>query len=289
MWEKIKYYDFFILDIWGVIHDGTSPYPMVLETLQKLKNDGKKVMFLSNAPRRAEKVKQALEFFGITRDLYVDVVTSGEAGVMYTQKILSSTGKKSVFYIGPERDLDVLNGVDCEVVNEVELINSCGVAILTGFVNDDGNVESNRPYLEACFAKDMEILCLNPDLIVVKQTGVQHLCAGWLAREYKEMGGKIVEFGKPFNPVYEMVYQKLGMPDKSKVVAIGDSIENDIKGAADFGFDSVLVTSGIHKKDILKIRDSDEVNLVVATERFLSNQDVRPKYYIELFCDVYGS
>src|SRR5208282_911364 len=53
-------YDGFVLDLWGVIHDGITPYPGVADTLLHLKRLQKRVILLSNAPRRAAEIVTAM-------------------------------------------------------------------------------------------------------------------------------------------------------------------------------------------------------------------------------------
>ena len=72
-------YDGFILDLWGVIHDGITAYPGVTDTLQRLKDRGKHVLLLSNAPRRVSEIVAAMEKMGVPRALYDDFISSGEA------------------------------------------------------------------------------------------------------------------------------------------------------------------------------------------------------------------
>src|SRR5688572_15752674 len=63
-------YDGFILDIWGVLHDGRRPYAGVLDCLARLRDAGKRTCLLSNAPRRNDVVVVALERMGIGRHCY---------------------------------------------------------------------------------------------------------------------------------------------------------------------------------------------------------------------------
>ena len=72
-------YDGFIVDLWGVVHNGVTPYPGVLDCLARLRAAGKKVVFLSNAPRRAFGIAAALTEMGITPENYAGIMSSGEA------------------------------------------------------------------------------------------------------------------------------------------------------------------------------------------------------------------
>lgn len=233
-------YDYFVFDVWGVIHDGTAPYPGAVEAILFLRQKNKKICFLSNAPRRAARVEAVLNKFGITPDLYDFVLTSGEATFL-ALKNSTDLGKK-YFYIGPHKDIDLLHGLDYHMVTDAS--EACFV-ITTGFDGEDSVLAEKMPQLLEAKKHNLPLICVNPDLNVVKQCGREQICAGVLAREYENMGGKVSYFGKPFPEVYKMVLQIFGMSEKSKFLAIGDGLITDIKGAVDFGIDNVLVTNGI--------------------------------------------
>lgn len=238
-------YDYFIFDLWGVIHDGTQAYEGVLEALSFLRAQGKKICFLSNAPRRSFKVAEILKKFSITPDFYEFILTSGEATFLDFKKNqennFSEFGKK-YFYIGPKKDIDLLDGLEYQQVFEAE---QASFAIVTGFDDEASILQEKLPQIQGAKKYNLPLICVNPDLLVVKQNGVEMICAGVLAAEYEKMGGKVFYYGKPFSSVYKMTYDFFGKPDKNKIIAIGDGMETDIKGASDFGIDSVLVTGGI--------------------------------------------
>ena len=70
---------------------------------------------------------------------------------------------------------------------------------------------------------------------------------GTIADLYEHMGGKVVILGKPSQQIYEESCKKIENLNKSKIIAIGDSLDHDILGANNFKIDSVLISSGIHK------------------------------------------
>lgn len=238
-------YDHFILDVWGVIHDGSSTYDGVIESLIELKRLKKKVCFLSNAPRRALKVALILEKFGIDQSLYDFIMTSGEAVYLYLQQnqqnAFSEYGKR-YYYIGPDKDVDLLNGLKYEKSN---LASNSDFALVTGFDHDNSTKDEKLSDLQECLKQNLTLICVNPDLIVVKKNGQEMLCAGVIAKQYEEMGGKVVYFGKPHNLIYETVLSASNITNKAKIIAIGDGIETDIKGANDNNIDSALIGGGI--------------------------------------------
>lgn len=243
--EIANNYDYLILDIWGVIHDGSATYPNVVENLKSLRKLNKKICFLSNAPRRSIKVVEALTKLGISPDLYDFVLTSGEATYLAleeNQKYNFNNFGQNYYYIGPDKDVGLLGGLK---YNQVSDASTANFVINTGFDNDLSTIEEKLPQAKEAIKYNLPMICVNPDLIVVKQNGQEMICAGILANEYKKMGGEVIYFGKPYNSVYEQVFRLFSIKDKSKVLAIGDGIETDILGANNFKIDSALIPGGI--------------------------------------------
>lgn len=240
-------YNYFILDVWGVIHDGSKIYPMVLEHLQQLRKLNKKICFLSNAPRRSIKVAEILKKYGIEDKFYDFIITSGEAVYSFLEENQNNNFKKlgrSYYYIGPDKDIDLLNGLGYQITEDASLAN---FVINTGFDNDFSTLEEKLPNLKQAIKFNLPMICANPDLIVIKQNGLEIICAGLMAREYEKMGGHVIYFGKPYSAVYERVFNLLGLQSKSKgeVLAVGDGIETDILGASQAKIDSALIAGGI--------------------------------------------
>lgn len=244
--EISKNYDYFIFDIWGVIHDGSSVYNGALEAIQFLRSENKKICFLSNAPRRAHKIAKVLNDFGITSDLYDFIISSGEATYIDLEQNQISGFKnyqKNYLYIGPKKDIDLLDGLEYKLVQNAK---DADFAITTGFDKDNSTIEEKLPQIIDAKNHNLELICVNPDMIVVKKTGEEMLCAGVIAKYYKQIGGRVVYYGKPFKSVYEISCKLFGENiNKSRILAIGDGLETDISGANDFGIDSLLITGGI--------------------------------------------
>lgn len=243
--ELADLYDYFVFDVWGVIHDGSSAYDGVVEAIKFLRNKNKKICFLSNAPRRASKVAIVLEKYGITSDLYDFILTSGEAtyfDLEKNQKNNFANFGSNYFYIGPQKDIDLLQGLNYKMVVDAS---QASFAIATGFDGDNSVLAEKMPQLLEAKKFNLPLICVNPDMIVVKQNGLELICAGALALEYKKMNGEVLYYGKPFSAVYEMVCEIFSCNKNEKIVAVGDGLETDIKGAVDFGIDSVLITGGI--------------------------------------------
>jgi HAD superfamily hydrolase (TIGR01459 family) len=243
--EIANKYQYFILDVWGVIHDGDSAYDGVVDCVKKLKEMGKKIAFLSNAPRRSSVVAKVLADYGITEDYYEFILTSGEAAHFYLQQNQQDgfkEFKKKYFYIGPQKDRGLVNDLEYEEVLEAK---DADFNITTGFNGPWSTLDERQHQLDESIKYNLPMICVNPDLMVIKKTGQEFLCAGVLAQEYQKMQGKVHFFGKPHNEVYKILLQKLNISDLSQAIAIGDGMETDILGANKVGIDCALIAGGI--------------------------------------------
>jgi HAD superfamily hydrolase (TIGR01459 family) len=239
-------YDGFVLDLWGVIHDGVAPYPGAAECLAALRAAGKRVVMLSNAPRRAGAIQGQLRKMGIAASEFDGVMTSGEATYIMLRDRpdpwYQALGR-SVYHLGPERDRNVLHGLDLEI---------CGTPDGAGFMLNTGPDDHLNPtdpaayddVLRDCAARGLPMICANPDLEVIRG-GVRVVCAGTLAMRYVAMGGDVRSLGKPDPAIYAPVLAMLGLP-RSRVLAVGDALRTDIAGAAAVGVDACWVLGGLH-------------------------------------------
>ncbi len=237
-------YDAFLLDLWGVIHDGNTLYPGVQDTLTQIHARGKRILFLSNAPRRAEKAQTRLLELGIPTAIAREVMTSGEAA--YLHLAMQAEGWQRYAFCGPERDRDLLNGLPYEVATP----EFADFVLNVGFTDDNEPVSYWMPLLEASCARGLPMVCVNPDRIVVRLSGEVLPCAGQLADAYAALGGEVRYFGKPYAEVYTLCCARLAGIEKARILAVGDSLETDILGANRAGIDSVLITGGILKPQL---------------------------------------
>lgn len=264
------YYDGFILDLWGVVHDGEKPYPDVIATLREMKRAKRKIWLLSNAPRRAWVVADKLAQMGIDTGLYDGLLTSGEATWQALRdRYLAEYGRK-FFHLGrKEADRSLYEDIDAE---KVETPEEADFVLNSGVVAFADTADQYRVVLERCAARGLPMICANPDRIV--HVGAQLVvCAGTLAEMYEEMEGKVTWFGKPYRAVYSHCLMAMG---SQRVAAVGDSMITDIAGATGAGLDSILVTSGIHREDLggAAVADVDENRL----QEFFKKYPYRPNY-----------
>lgn len=240
-------YEAFILDLWGVIHDGHSAFPHSREALHHLKEAGRTVLLLSNAPRRSHALITQMEGFGIPRDLYTMVMSSGEAVNEAlrerTDPAFAALGEKC-FHLGPERDRSVFEDVNVALVPiaEAEFFVNTGPCDLSETVADYEDT------LKACADRGLTMICANPDRLVIRQ-GKPVVCAGALADRYRDMGGTVVVRGKPDPVIYHRCVEMMGA-NPFRTAVIGDALETDMAGAAAAGLTGIWVTGGIHAREL---------------------------------------
>jgi HAD superfamily hydrolase (TIGR01459 family) len=240
------HFDGFILDMWGVIHDGVVAFPSAIACLRRLRSAGKPTLLLSNVPRPNRDAQALMRRIGIADDLYTDLLTSGES----VRRALedppdlwwAGLGRR-VFHLGPERDRGVL---DCPPFISVPHPAEANFVLNTG--PDDHRNPSDigefEPTLAECARHQLPMVCANPDLAVIRG-GVRVLCAGALAERYREMGGDVRSLGKPDPAIYQPVLERLGLPPE-RILAVGDALHTDIAGAQGVGIAACWVLSGIH-------------------------------------------
>jgi HAD superfamily hydrolase (TIGR01459 family) len=248
MREVAPDYDGFILDLWGVVHDGVAPMPGALECLRALMERGKRIVLLSNAPRRADDVVRRIAEIGVPEDLYHHVMSSGEEAWLHLYRrddpFYAALGQRCL-HIGSERDMEIREGLGLEFVETVE---EAQFILNTGPAGWDDVIQDYEPLLRPALARDLPMICANPDLVVMRGSTL-HLCAGGLAKWYEEAGGRVRWHGKPFRAVYDTCLGLLGIDDRSRVLAVGDSLRTDIAGAIAAGLDSILIAGGIHARE----------------------------------------
>ncbi|WP_167434194.1 TIGR01459 family HAD-type hydrolase [Mesorhizobium helmanticense] len=234
-----------LCDVWGVVHNGEWHFPAAAEALATARAMKMPVVLITNSPRRSADVVTQMNAIGVPATAYDRVVTSGDV-----TRDLIMEGPRKIFHIGADRDFTLYDGLDVDLVEEFE---ASGV-VCTGLFDDE--VEKPEDYadlLRRLRARNLPFICANPDIMV--ERGQRMIwCAGALARDYAQLGGRTLIAGKPFAPVYDValreVAELLGRPvERSEVLAIGDGMMTDIKGAADNGFDVLYVSGGIHARD----------------------------------------
>ena len=245
-------YNIFFIDLWGVIHNGLELFENVKTVLKRLKKKNKVVIFITNAPRRSYVIADQLNNFGLSKIFYDEIVSSGEITSLSLKK---NYERKKCFMIGPPRDFHLVEGLDIEVVED----HSKGVDIIinTGPWGDNDILENYTELLDSLIKFNSLMICSNPDKTVIRGKNFM-ICAGLLAEYYEKIGGKVIYYGKPHNNIYEFCSKFT--KGENKILVIGDSLDNDIKGANTQKLDSLLITDGIHR-EVNNNKDIDKEKL----------------------------
>ena len=255
-----KNYDTFIIDLWGVIHNGIALNPKAIVAIEQLKNNSKKIVFLSNAPRPSSKVVNFLLKMNMERKYLSNVITSGEAAMHAINK---NQFGKTFFHLGPPRDTSVFEKVKD---NKTDLEN-CDFILCTGLFDEyENDLAYYKNYLKKFVSK--KLVCTNPDL-TVHRGKEEELCAGSVAKVFEELGGEVIYFGKPHEEVYKMCFNS-----NEKVLAIGDNLRTDIKGANNLNLDCIFITNGVHRGEY---KDTSELDIL------LKKYKVRANFYQKEF------
>jgi HAD superfamily hydrolase (TIGR01459 family) len=244
--EIYKNYDTYIIDLWGVIHNGVRLNLKAVEAVKNLIQNKRKIVFLSNAPRPSKEVKLFLQNLGMKNQYLKNIMTSGEAAMLALQK--ESYGK-FFYHLGPERD----SAVFFKIKGNKTSLEKCNFILCTGlFADQEENLNYYKNLLKDHVAK--KLICTNPDL-TVHRGDVEEYCAGTIAKIFKSLGGEIIYFGKPYKEIYKMCFN-----EKEKVIAIGDNLNTDIKGANNMKIDSIFISNGVHRSEFKQESDLEDLS-----------------------------
>jgi HAD superfamily hydrolase (TIGR01459 family) len=263
-------YDVVLSDVWGVIHNGVTAFPEACDALSRYRAGGGTVILITNAPRTGEAVARQLDGFGVPRAAYDGVVSSGDV----TREVVAERRGQSLFHLGPQRDISIFSGLDVHFA-PVEVAD---YVVCSGLFDDEAETaEDYRDLLGIMRARSLFMVCGNPDVVVERGERLVY-CAGAIADLYATLGGEVLYAGKPHRPIYDSALQKAesrrgGPAALQRVLAIGDSLRTDLKGAAALGIDCLFVTAGIHAEE-LGGRDNPETS---ALDRIFAQAGVWPK------------
>jgi HAD superfamily hydrolase (TIGR01459 family) len=245
-------HDALICDIWGVLHDGRSVFPAAADALTRFRVERGPVILLTNAPRTPAEVAAQCASYGVPADCYDAIVSSGGAAREELER-RSRQGTVPLYYIGPDRDLPMIQGLDISRTG----IDQAKVALCIGLVDDlNETPDDYGDVLKAMRARGLTMLCANPDIKVLRGSRMIW-CGGALARDYELLGGRVIYYGKPHAAMYEAALAKAGRAAETvqrqrpkAPLAIGDGLFTDVKGANDAGLDVLFVADGIHGEEI---------------------------------------
>jgi HAD superfamily hydrolase (TIGR01459 family) len=258
-------YDVLLCDVWGVVHNGVTAFAPACEALMRFRAGGGTVILITNAPRPGMWVQKYLDRLAVPREAYDAIMSSGDV----TRGIVEQRVNERVFHLGPQRDVSIFAGLDVAFAP----VDNADYAVCTGLFDDERETpDTYRALLATMRSRSLFMVCANPDIFVERGNELVY-CAGALADAYALLGGEVLYCGKPHAPIYEAALGKAAafrggdVPPRQRVLAIGDSVRTDLKGAVAFGVECIFVISGIHADD-LGGRDAPDLsglNAVFAT------------------------
>ena len=264
-------YDVLLCDVWGVVHNGVVAFAPACEALSRFRAGGGTVVLITNAPRPGAAVGRILDRLGVPHAAYDAITSSGDV----TRGIVKGRLGERVFHLGPPRDRPIFAGLEVDFAP----LETADYVVCSGLFDDTVETpESYRELLSVMRARSLFMVCANPDVVVERGDTLVY-CAGALADAYAALGGEVLYCGKPYAPIYETALGNAAAlrggatPPRQRVLAIGDSVRTDLKGAAAFGIDCLFVISGIHAEEFGGRDVPDLSNL----QAIFAAADVRPK------------
>ncbi|RWA59621.1 TIGR01459 family HAD-type hydrolase [Mesorhizobium sp. M4B.F.Ca.ET.190.01.1.1] len=262
-------YSVFLLDQFGVLHDGQQPYPGAVETLSALKRAGKTVTLISNSGKRAAPNERRLLKLGFEAGSWDHFVSSGEVAWRAFHDMAASGALKAgtkCLLISRDDDRSAIDGLPLALTDngsDAELV------LISASEGDRHDLEHYRTLLGPAAARRVPCFCTNPDRIMLTAVGPR-FGAGELADLYESLGGNVTRIGKPYPAIYEAALALAGNPDRGSVVCVGDSVEHDIAGGAGAGVATALVRSGI-------LADVDDLSVL------FDREGAYPDYTLDAF------
>ena len=267
--DIINKYENFIIDQWGVMHNGETGYQHAIETINYLEKKNKNLFIISNSSKRKKSSQDRLPKLGFKKKSFINVLTSGEMiWQLINNKFSYQKYKSRCYHIydnTKEDGLSFRKGLNLSFVDKID--DADFILACTPFV--DMQPIDYIPILDKAIDKKLTMYCANPDFETIENNNKNIFCMGTIAEIYKKMGGEVIIQGKPTREIYIETTKNIKL-DKTKTLAIGDSIFHDIKGAINFSIDSILVKSGIHK---------DQVTI----NTLCKNHQIEPTYLINDF------
>ena len=240
-------YDAILSDVWGVVHNGVAPHRSACEALTAYRENGGRVVLITNAPRPSGPIIDMLDALSVPRSAYDAIVSSGDM----TRLMLEDYRGRTVHYVGPPGENDALfEGLDITLGSAEQAV----ALVVTDLDTDDDTPDMYADRMALWLKRNLPMIVANPDRVVEHGDRILY-CGGALADLYEARGGRILMAGKPYRPIYTEALRLAeaaagGALDKSRVLAIGDSVRTDAIGAAGFGVDFLFITGSIHAEEL---------------------------------------
>jgi HAD superfamily hydrolase (TIGR01459 family) len=275
-------YTGFIIDTWGVLHDGEKVFDSAADCLKELKARNKFVLLMSNTELNAAEAAAGLKKLGLPDGLYNRIITSGELlkhGIenQQTDQVFSGLGK-ICFVIGGDRIRNFLTNTHVEITDD---INKATFMLISGWDALKTDVSTFEDVLRVAVKKRIKVLCVNPDGRTIQE--VTYLSGpALIAKRIQELGGVVQMMGKPYKPIYHYAIKVLHENDiyPGQTVMVGDSMGHDIIGGTLVNMDTCLIRNGLHSP-IFKAADSPGSVNKILNNLIGQFNSIRPTYLVD--------
>jgi len=273
-------FDGFILDQWGILHDGTTPYEGAIECLEQLRRAGKHVVVLSNSGRNGAFNAGLMAKMGFHAGLVDRVVSAGDDARAAIERRSHAFHRR----LGPryyaftrDGDISLLDGLPLRRVTRVE---DADFLAVIGIDSPRVTLREYEPALLAGRARSLPMICANPDVTRPSPDGLLD-APGAIARRYEALGGEVFYHGKPYPAIYTACLEALAECARERIVAVGDALETDILGASRVGLRSAFSAGGIHLGELGGVWG--KLPEAALWSRFLADAPARPDYMLPSF------
>lgn len=239
--ELARRFDVFVLDQFGVLHDGTAPYPGAVDALLRLKAAGRRTLLLSNSGKRSAPNEARLARLGFPAGSWDHFLSSGEVAFRMLAAKLAGREARRCLLIARDGDRSAIEGLPIEATEDA---GAADLVLIAASEGDRHDPDHYRRLLAPAAARGVECLCTNPDRIMLTPAGAR-FGAGRIADLYEELGGTVERIGKPEPRIYAAALDLLGRPDPAGILCVGDSIEHDVAGGQGAGMKTALVATGV--------------------------------------------
>ncbi len=270
--ELQELYDAYIIDLWGVVHNGVEPYSGVVECLNELLMYQKAIVFLSNAPRPSNIIMDKLLSFGISVKPEM-MLTSGDITRETLEKFTTP-----IYHLGAERNQDILAGLNVSLTNH---LSEASLLLITAYLDAGEDLDQYDTLLQEAYNLKLPAICANPDKEIINGNGLRY-CSGIFAEKYTNLGGFVQYFGKPYITAYQSIFARLknkNIVDKKRILMIGDTLETDIVGAKTAGIDSALVLTG-NISTLLSRNTQPNVSDLTFLSKIFQAENVQPTWIL---------
>ena len=249
----LAHYEVLLIDAFGVLMDTQGALPGAVAFINELNRSEKPYFILSNSSlynaqqNQANYLRRGLE---ISKER---IITSG-ALLPKWMRAQNLTGKRFLV-LGPEPTKNLIrDGGGFITDDRAEDVDVIVLGHQSGFDFVDGMDHAITLVFRSIESgKALPVILPNPDVIYPKEKDCYGITAGSLGlilREavnlrFPQSSFQINCLGKPYPALFEEARSRV--PAQSRMVMIGDQLHTDIKGAQDFGIDSVLIGTGVTK------------------------------------------